>query len=132
MLRLDRWYQNRLLSGTDLPKLKKGTDEYRALQRIAATPWAKLIVHSVTDTLHLQGIMDGDGQLDEELWRVWEVNGMDAKHSPVWGRAGASSRSYVTAVPGVDELTGDPIAKVGVSSATRTLPVYAEPAHVDT
>src|SRR5690606_29813690 len=105
MLRLDRWYQNRLLSGTDLPKLKKGTDEYRALQRIAVTPWAKLIVHSVTDTLYLQGIMDGDGQLDEELWRVWEVNGMDGKQSAVWEGAGALGRSYMTAVPGVDELT---------------------------
>lgn len=131
MLRLDRWYQNRLRSGTDLPKLKKGTDEYRALQRIAATPWAKLIVHSVTDTLHLQGIMDGDGQLDEELWRVWEVNGMDGKQSAVWEGAGALGRSYVTAVPGVDELTGERIPKLVVSSATRTLTFYEDPANDD-
>src|SRR5690606_15587996 len=103
---VDRWYRNKLRPGEDLRKLKnKTTAEYKTLQRIAATPWARLIVHSVTDTLQLQGIMDESGGLDKDLWRAWEVNGMDAKQAAVWEGAAAHGRAYVTAIPGVDPLT---------------------------
>src|SRR5690606_39442149 len=57
--------------------------------------------------------------------------GMDGKQSAVWEGAGALGRSYVTAVPGVDELTGERIPKLVVSSATRTLTFYEDPANDD-
>lgn len=132
MLRVDRWYRNKLRPGEDLPKLKnKTTAEYKTLQRIAATPWARLIVHSVTDTLQLQGIMDESGGLDKDLWRAWEVNGMDAKQAAVWEGAAAHGRAYVTAIPGVDPLTGERVPRLLISSAAETLTYYEDPANDD-
>lgn len=133
MRRLDRWHRNQLLAGPDgdLPQLKKGTKEYQVLQRICKTPWARLVVNATVDVLHLEGIVDGDGEPDREAWRVWQANGMDGRQSAVFEGATALGRSYVTAEPGVDQLTGEPIPSLRVWPATQTLTYYEDPANDD-
>jgi len=133
MQRLDRWHRNNLLPGLngDLPELKKSTPEYKRLQEICKTPWARLVVNSTVDVLHLQGIVDGSGETATDLWRVWEANGMDGRQSALWEGATALGRAYVTALPGRDPLTGESIPRLKVSPATQTLTFYEDPANDD-
>ncbi|MFP3915860.1 MAG: phage portal protein, partial [Actinomycetota bacterium] len=133
MKRLDRWHRNDLEEGPngDLPYLRRATKEYRTLQRISTTPWARLVVNSTVDVLHLEGLVDGDGNTDEETWRVWQANGMDGRQSSLWEGATALGRSYVTAEPGRDPLSGEQMPRLRVWPATQTLTYYEDPANDD-
>lgn len=129
MLRLDRWHRNELTQGGphgDLPELKKGTDEYKVLQRISKTPWARLVVNATVDVLHIQGFVDGDGD-EDPIWDVWQSNRMDWKQTPLFEGATALGRSYMSIEPGEDPLTGEVVPEMKVWPATQTLAYYVDP-----
>lgn len=131
MLRLDRWHRNELVAGSDLPELKKGTREYKVLQRISTTPWARLVVSSTVDQLSIEGIVDGDGKPDVDMWNVWQMNRMQARQTPLLEAATALGRSYLVAEPGVDELSGTPMPKLKLYPATQSFAYYEDPVNDD-
>lgn len=133
MKRLDRWHRNNLIQGPngDLPQLKRGTKEYKVLQRISKTPWARLVVNSTVDVLHIEGIVNGKGEPDSASWDVWQANGMDGRQSALFEGSTALGRSYVTAEPGLDPLSGAPMPRLRVWPATQALTYYEDPANDD-
>lgn len=69
----DRYYSGE----HPLPFLsRKAASRYRELLRMSRTNWPALVVDTVTDRLRVEGYRV-DARVDDQLWQVWQANGMD-------------------------------------------------------
>lgn len=123
---------NRYLDGDhpipDIVTQSKATQAYRTIMQLADTNWPQLIVDSVEERLEVQGIRTGDDALDEEVWGMWQDNGLDADSSLVHQAALTSARSFVIVWPspdGTPEVTPEPSSKCIVQYAPGSRRVRA-------
>lgn len=59
-----------------------------------ADNWAQVVVDSKAERLQVRGIRLGEGEADEETWRIWQVNGLDADSGLAIIDAIALGRAY--------------------------------------
>lgn len=57
------------------------TKAYRMLMQLAGSNWPGLIVEAVEERLEVQGVRFGDEDADDEVWGLWQDNGLDAESS---------------------------------------------------
>lgn len=113
----------------DLVTQSKATQAYRTIMQLADTNWPQLIVDSVEERLEVQGIRTGDATLDDEVWGMWQDNGLDADSSLVHQAALTAARSFVIVWPSADgeapEVTPEPSSKCIVQYAPGSRRVRA-------
>lgn len=79
------------------PASDKAHQSYRRLMRLARSNWMALVVDAVTERLRVDGFRRGDSKAaDEDAWRIWQANHLDADSGLVHDTAVTTGRSFVT------------------------------------
>jgi hypothetical protein len=106
---LDSYYD-----GThDIPShaTREVSNAYRRLMDVSRTNWAELIVEAVRERMQVVGFRTGAGgdRLgDQDAWRIWQGNSLDADASLVHAASLSMGMAYVIVGP-VDPETGVPL-----------------------
>lgn len=83
---------------------------YRLILDIARTPWARLVVDTIAERLHVQGFHSAGAGVDAAAWRVYESSSLDADEWQVYTEALITGVGYVSISAGasMDELAAAP------------------------
>lgn len=85
----------------NLPK-DRTTEEYRVLQEVAKTPWARLIITEVAQSLYVDGYRHANDANNSPAWdKIWQPNGLDAKQIGLHRGALSHGLSYSISLPGI-------------------------------
>lgn len=125
MSRIDRWHTGDL-NATDKPKLPtKSTAEFKQLRDRAITPWLKLVVTVIVQSLYIEGYRSADASENTTAWQWWQQNRFDARQIAVNRGAVSLGTSYVSAMPGrLSDGTPAPVWRG--HSARNTLALYQD------
>ena len=130
---LDAWMRGEQYDITDSPEHwaygrpyspRATTEEYDDLGRRTPTPWAGLVVKSLAQTAYVDGVRMPGSVENMQVWKSWQRNGWDAKQTAVHRAAIGHGASFGIALPGVDQLSGDKMAKMMARSAKRMAAFY--------
>ena len=79
------------------------TEEYRVLQEVAKTPWARLIITEVAQSLYVDGYRHANDAENSAAWeKIWQPNGLDAKQIGIHRGALSHGLAYTISLPGKD------------------------------
>lgn len=97
--RIDRWYR---WNPEPVKLPRKADPELEYLADLSRTPWLRLVVTTVAQTLYLERVYSEKSTPDESLpvWTPWNNNLMHAKQVPLHNAALAYGLSYAQALPG--------------------------------
>ena len=87
-----------------------------------ADNWCQVVVDSKTERLVVRGIRIGEEKADADLWRVWQINGLDADSGLAFVDAIAGCQSYALVWGDPDE-ENTPV--VSFESAEEAIIAYA-------
>jgi hypothetical protein len=74
----------------------KYRDQYRLLFELARTPWARLVVDTIAERLHVMGFRSGAPATDAEAWRLFKGSSMDADERLVYTEALVTGTGYLS------------------------------------
>ena len=133
-IRLDQWVRGRQLEveedDTDRPiagapfSPRETDPEYDDISSRAPTPWAGLVVTSLAQTAHVEGIRMPKSNENLQAWEDWERNRWGSKQNAVHRAAIGLSTAYGIVVPGTDPLTGSTMSKWMARSPKRMAAFY--------
>lgn len=109
---------------------RESTKEYRELASRSATPYLRLVVSSVVQSLYVDGYRTSDATQEAAAWEWWQRNGMDRRQIAVHRSAVGYGLAYVTVLPGTDTF-GERMPIVRGVSPRRMMAYYAAPADDD-
>lgn len=108
---LDRYYRGE----ANLPEsATQHRDSYRHFQRKSRTNWAELVVDAPRERMRPIGFRTGaagDELGDDEAWKIWQANSLDAD-VPLLFTAMMSMRRAAVIVGEIDEETGQPLITI--------------------
>jgi hypothetical protein len=78
---------------------KRATEAYRDFQRKARTNFCATIEEASAFRLRAIGIADDQGRSDDEAWRWWQLNKLDARQAQVYRVSLSQSIGYVAVGP---------------------------------
>jgi hypothetical protein len=78
---------------------KRATEAYRDFQRKARTNFCETIASSSAYRLKAIGIADDQGRSDDQAWKWWQLNKLDARQAQVYRVSLAQSIGYVIVGP---------------------------------
>jgi len=113
-LALWEWYHGRQ-AYPEVPGKYKG--DYRLLLELARTPWARLVVDTIAERLHVQGFNADDGAATSDAaWRAFNASALNADEWLVYTEALITGVGYVSvsadglaAVESTFEVTHEPL-----------------------
>ena len=115
-LHLFDWYHGRQA----YPDVRaKYREDYRLLLELARTPWARLVVDTIAERLHVQGFRTAEGvQVEQDAWALFEASALNADEWLVYTEALITGAGYLSVSAGeagatitpesVFELTHEP------------------------
>ena len=71
-------------------------DAYRLLIELSRTPWARLVVDTIAERLHVMGFRSGAPTTDAEAWRLFKGSSMDADERLVYTEALVTGLGYLS------------------------------------
>lgn len=93
--KLTQWW-NYFTGDHPLPQApKRATDAFKDFQRKARSNFCGEIANSSVNRLKVIGVADAAGAPDDDAWRWWELNRMQARQKVLWRAALALSEAYV-------------------------------------
>jgi hypothetical protein len=101
-------------------------EEYEDLMRRSVSPWAGLIVRTLAQTIHLEGIRMPGSTENLKTWQTFVQNRWMSKQSAIHTSAIGKGQAFGIVMPGVNPLTGDRMAKMIARSAKRMAVFYAD------
>ncbi|BAQ32082.1 phage portal protein [Bifidobacterium scardovii] len=124
--RIDRWWR-----WNPKPiRLRRATPEHRMLRDMGHTPWLRLVVTTIAQTLYLEGV-DIPGKADTDsaraFWHPWVENRMGRKQVALHKTAIAYGSAYA-AVRAVKSPQGGVHAGIDCYSPRESIAVYDDPA----
>ena len=125
---VDRWYR---WQHEQVQPPAAATAELRRLIDLSRTPWLSLVVTTVAQSMRVDGYRTPGERDDAPAWQLWQRNGLDRRQGAVHRAMLAYGVAYVTALPGVDDLTGDPMAVLRGVSPRKMLAFYENTAEDD-
>lgn len=134
--RIDRWYRWEQEAIT-LPR--KATLELRQLAELSRVPWLSLVVTATAQAMYVDGYRSqldpaGGRSVGGEVsppYRTWLANGMDRRQIAVHRAMLAYGYSFVTVLPGVDPMTGEPQSVMRGVSPRKMFALWDDPAEDD-
>jgi hypothetical protein len=126
--RIDRWYR---WDHEQSHAPRQSTVEYRQLVDRAQTPWLGLVVTSAAQSLYVEGYRSATEDDNSDPWFWWQRNGMDRHQIAIHRAALAYGYSFATVLPGVDQMTGEPMPAIRGVSPRRMTAFYLDPARDD-
>lgn len=127
---LDGWYR---YDPEAFPLSQKATKEHRDLAELAKTPWLGLVVTNVSQSMYVDGYRSPVDESDTEAspWAIWHANDLDGRQVAIHRAMLAYGSAYGLALPGVDQMTGEPMPRLRGVSPRRMLAFYNDPAEDD-
>lgn len=124
--RIDRWWR-----WNPKPiRLRNATLEHKMLRDLGVTPWLRLVVTTISQTLYLEGV-DIPGKQDTEsnraFWHPWVANRMGRKQVALHKTAIAYGYAYA-AVRAVEAPNGGIQAGIDCYSPREGIALYDDPA----
>lgn len=120
--RIDRWWR----WNPEPIRLKEPTAEHRMLRDMAATPWLRLIVTSLAQTLYLEGVsVPGDDEtntISKRMWQPWTRSRMSSQQIALHQAAIAYGIAYATV------STVDGRAQIDCHTPRTAIALYNDPA----
>src|SRR5262245_26730411 len=111
---------------------RKYSDQFRLLLELARTPWARLVVDTVAERLHVQGFRTADGvQVEQQAWDLFTESALNADEWLVYTEALISGTGYLSvsseglaAPESVFEVTHEPVPgnRRSVAAALKLYP----------
>lgn len=117
-----RWEQEPIKPPT------KATPELQSLIELSRTPWLNLVVTTVAQSMRVDGYRTPEERDDSGPWRIWRANGLNGRQRAIHRAMLAYGVSYATALPGVSQMTGEPMAVLRGVSPRKMLAFYQSPA----
>lgn len=114
-----RWDPQKLM-------LKDPSGEHRTLRDIGETPWLRMVVTTLAQTLYLDGVEfpdDIDNTKARRMWEPWNRNRMGAKQIPLHQTAIAYGSAYTSV-----NTTTSGLAHIACHTPMRALALYNDPA----
>ena len=75
----------------------KYRDQFRLLLELARTPWARLVVDTIAERLHVQGFRTPDGaQVEQDAWQTFNESALNADEWLVYSEALITGTGYVS------------------------------------
>ncbi len=114
-----RWKPQRLI-------LKDPSSEHRTLRDIGETPWLRMVVTTLAQTLYLDGVEfpdDIDNTKARRMWEPWNRSRMGARQIPLHQAAIAYGSAYTSVT-----LDDNGLARINCHSPMRALALYNDPA----
>lgn len=118
--RIDRWWR-----WNPRPiRLKKATQEHRMLRDMGVTPWLRLVVTTISQTLYLEGvdIPGTEGDAARAFWHPWVANRMGRKQMSLHKAAIAYGTAYACVRSGANG------AVIDCCSPREGIALYDDPA----
>lgn len=96
---IDKWYRK---NPTPVQLPRDATEEHKYLANLSRTPWLRLVVSTVSQTLFLERLNSSERGEKElaEVWRPWERNKMRSRQIPLHRSALAYGLAYTLILPG--------------------------------
>jgi SPP1 Gp6-like portal protein len=117
-------------AGRDLPVASGLNDNGEVLRRKAVAPWLGLAVTIVSQSLYVEGHRDEGSQENSSTWNtIWQPNRMDARQLAIHRHAVRDGLSYLTVLPGTNQLTGEPMVALTGHSAKSFYAGYEDSAN---
>jgi Phage portal protein, SPP1 Gp6-like len=88
------WYHGRQPDPVVPGRYREG---YKLLLELARTPWARLVVDTIAERLHVQGFRSPEGvQSEEQAWRLFEASALNADEWLVYTEALITGAGYLS------------------------------------
>ena len=71
-------------------------DAYQLLIGLSRTPWARLVVDTIAERLHVMGFRTADVATETEAWRAFQASAMNADERLVYAEALVTGVGYVS------------------------------------
>lgn len=121
---LDKWVQ--VKNETPSMPSDRTSEEYRTLQDTSKTPWARLIVTEVAQSLFVDGYRHGSDTDNTQAWdRIWQPNSLDARQIAVHRGALNHGLAYTISLPGTGP-DGNPCSVVRGVSAKKGIALFRD------
>ena len=123
--KLEKW----VTVDNETPSMPKDrtSDEYRELQEVSKTPWARLIVTEMAQSLYVDGYRHSGDSENSPVWeKIWQPNGLDAKQTPIYRGACNHGLSYGVTLPGTDPITRENSCVVRGVSARKGIAFFRD------
>lgn len=104
----------------------KLTNAYRTLMQLSGSNWPGLIVGSVEERLEIQGVRFGDEEADDDVWSIYQANGLDAESSMLHDSTLTTGRGYAIVW---GDGTRDPQPKITLEHASLCVVEYEPGSH---
>lgn len=127
LVEIDKWYR------WDHPHHHTPSTASRELKRLielSRTPWLKLVVDVVAQTMYADGYKSPDDRADTKAWNRWLGNGFESRQIAIHKAGLAYGYSFATALPGTAP-DGSRMAALRGHSPLSMQAVYADPAEDD-
>jgi Phage portal protein, SPP1 Gp6-like len=105
-LHLFDWYHGR----QPYPDVRsKYREDYRLLLELARTPWARLVVDTIAERLHVQGFRTSEGvAVEQQAWDLFEASALNADEWLVYTEALITGAGYLSVATGEEGATITP------------------------
>ncbi|HET8538116.1 MAG TPA: phage portal protein [Solirubrobacteraceae bacterium] len=75
-------------------------DEFRRILQMTRSNYMGLVVDAMVERANVEGFrLGGEDTADEETWRIWQANHLDADSDMCWLESGISGRGFLLAAP---------------------------------
>lgn len=106
------------------PDRETQNTEYENLRGLAPNNFAGLIVTSLAQTCHMEGISRGDSNDTLDIWETFQRNQWASRQSALYRSAIGHGVAYGVVLPGEDPISGGALARMRGKSAKRMAAFY--------
>lgn len=106
------------------PDRETQNTEYENLRSLAPNAFAGLIVTSLAQTVHMEGISRGDSNDALDVWQTFQRNQWTSRQSALYRSAIGHGVAYGVVLPGEDPISGGALARMRGKSAKRMAAFY--------
>jgi hypothetical protein len=110
---LDEYYRNEQQLEVNASKAVRLA--YQRLMNLSRMCWAELIVEATRERMNVQGFRTGgnsDAEADNDAWRIWQSNSLDADSALVHRASLEFGCAYVIVGGPEDEVGGEPLITI--------------------
>lgn len=124
LCKLESWGQGKQ---PEVRPLKRNT-ERAVLQRLARTPWMKLMVKTFSQQLIVDGYhKDGAIESDTTAWQTWLMNDMPSQQFSINTAVLQFGYTYLRVTEGISPVDGSTMAVMKAVSPKRVFALYEDP-----
>lgn len=125
MMVIDAWKECRLDDSMMPIMPDEATDEFKKIRQNAPTPWGRLIVDTLTQSMFVDDVKLKDGT-SAPAYQLWQQNGQDAWQIALHDSMATYGQAYNLILPAVGRLDKKRTAQIAGQSSLDSLAFYRD------